>query len=115
MHELGIAESALKAALAEMENQGAQRILSVTLRIGTLAAVDPQAMQFAFDAVIPGTAAEGASLTIETVSPVAWCSDCHDAFTPDSIAFFKCPKCGEFSGDLRQGQEIELARLELDS
>ena len=115
MHELGIAESAVKAALKEMRNRKATRILSVTLRIGDLAAVDPQAMRFAFDTVIAGTAADGANLEIDHIAPLAWCRVCSETFSTDSIAFFKCPRCGNYSGELRQGREIELARLELDS
>ncbi|NDV63082.1 hydrogenase maturation nickel metallochaperone HypA [Puniceicoccales bacterium CK1056] len=115
MHELGIAESALKAAIVEMEKQKAIRILSLTLRIGELAAVDPQAMEFAFKTVTLGTPAEGATLEIDHVAPIAWCRDCSESFSTDSIAFFKCPRCGNYSGELKQGREIELARLELDS
>lgn len=114
MHELGIAESALRAALTEMEARGSDRILNVRLRIGDLAAVDPEAMRFAFAAVTAGTAAEGARLEIEHVAVVAWCGTCHEEFTTASRGFFKCPRCGNYAGELRAGREIELARLELD-
>jgi hydrogenase nickel incorporation protein HypA/HybF len=114
MHELGIAESALSAALKEMEKAGAKQILSVTLRIGDLAAVDPEAMRFAFEAVTQNTAAEGASLEIKCVEGAAWCAICSEVFTTSSAAFCKCPRCGNYSGDLRAGREIELARLEMD-
>lgn len=114
MHELGIAESALSAALGEMDKAGATRINSVTLRIGDLAAVDPEAMRFAFDAVTRNTAAEGASLEIERVKGAAWCSDCNEIFTTLSPVFCRCPHCGNYSADLRAGREIELARLEMD-
>lgn len=114
MHELGIAESGLTAALQEMERHGASRILSLTLRIGDLAAVDPEAMRFAFESVILATPAAGASLTIEHVAAVAWCHHCSKAFTTNTGVFFECPDCGNYSGDLRNGREIELARLELE-
>ena len=114
MHELGIAQSALEAAISEMERHDSQRITALILRIGDLAAVDPDALRFAFEAVTANTAAEGAKLGIERVQPVAWCAHCDDDFTTDAIGFFKCPRCGNYSGDLRAGREIELARLELD-
>ncbi len=115
MHETGIAEAGIRAALTEMERHGASRILSVTLRIGALAAVDPEAMRFAFEVACGGTPAEGAGLEIENVPAEAWCRYCGIAFTPESVSFFKCPQCGEYSGELRRGREIELARLEMDS
>ena len=114
MHELGIAESAAKAALAEMRRNGGQRITALTLRIGELAAVDAEALRFAFEAVSNGTALDGAELAIESVPGIAWCADCRAAFTTAGGIFFKCPKCGNFSGELRSGREIELARLELE-
>ena len=115
MHELGIAEAGIRAAVAEMEHHGASRILSVTLRIGELAAVDPEALRFAFEVACGGTPAEGAALEIENVAAQAWCESCRLAFKPDSASFFCCPECGQYSGQLRQGREIELARLEMDS
>lgn len=115
MHELGIAESALRAALAQMEAHGAGRIRSITLRIGRLAAVDPEALRFAFAAISPGSPAEGAELVIEQVETRVHCPHCNENFTTESPAFFRCPRCGEISGELRGGREIELARLELDT
>ena len=114
MHELGIAESAAKAAIAEMERHGARRITELTLRIGRLAAVDPEALRFAFESIRPGTALERAELLIETVDARAWCPQCKREFEPAGGVFFKCPDCGNFTGELRSGREIELARLELD-
>ena len=114
MHELGIAESAARAAIEEMRRHGGQRIVALTLRIGDLAAVDAEALRFAFEAVSAGTALEGAELAIENVPGIAWCSDCREEFTAAGGIFFKCPHCGNFSGELRGGREIELARLELE-
>ena len=114
MHELGIAQSALRAAITEMETRGSRRILCLQLRIGELAAVDPEAMRFAFEAVTAGTPAAGARFEIERVAPVAWCGKCHEEFMTASRGFHKCPRCGNYAGELRAGREIELARLELD-
>ena len=111
MHEFGIAETTLRMVLDLMATNGASRIEGFTLRIGTLAAVDTGALRFAFDALLPGTPAAGAALTIETVEAQAACPDCGIEFPASRGFAFRCPRCGEWSGDLRQGRELDLARV----
>jgi hydrogenase nickel incorporation protein HypA/HybF len=113
MHELGIAESALAMALAQTEKAGASRILRIVIRVGALSGVDPEALRFGFTAILPGTAAEGATLQIDPVAAVAYCSDCLQDFTPDTDHFFECPTCGRLCGTIKQGRELDLVRLEM--
>ena len=61
MHELSIMQSALNQALREARRAGAARVHQIRLRIGVLSGVVPDALQFAFEALTPGTAAEGAA------------------------------------------------------
>ena len=112
MHELAIMESTLDLALAQARQNGATRIRAVRLRIGTLSGVVPDALQFAFEALAPGTLAEGAQLTIESVPARFWCAACDREFASDLFA--QCPDCGGLSGDLRAGRELELTSLEID-
>ena len=53
-------QSALDLALEQAQAAGAQRLLRVRLRIGALSGVVPEALTFAFEALTPGTLAEGA-------------------------------------------------------
>jgi len=76
MHELSIMESALDLALDQAQKAGATRVHVVRLRIGTLSGVVPEALQFAFEALTPGTLAEGAALDIENIPAKFWCSAC---------------------------------------
>lgn len=113
MHELAIMESALDLALEQARQGGAGRVRVIRLRIGTLSGVVPEALQFAFEALAPGTLAEGAQLAIEQVPACFWCAVCAREFTAaDLIA--QCPDCRELSGDLRTGRELELTSLEID-
>ena len=114
MHELGIMESAFKLALGELDKHRAKMVCRMTLRIGELAAVDPVALRFAFDAIKPGTAFENAELVIEHVAGRAICDKCNEEFATKSMGILKCPSCGEYTGRITAGREIDLARLELD-
>jgi hydrogenase nickel incorporation protein HypA/HybF len=113
MHELSIMESALRLAVDQAHQAGARRVHLIRLRIGTLSGVVPEALQFAFAALAPGTAAEGGSLAIEEVPARFWCPACTREFVADDL-LAECPQCHEPSGDLRAGRELELASLDVE-
>ena len=113
MHELAIMDSALNLALEQAEKAGATRVLVVRLRIGSLSGVVPEALQFAFETLAPGTAAEGALLDIENVPACYWCSSCSRQFQADDL-FAECPACHQLSADLRAGREMELTSMEIE-
>jgi len=114
MHELSIMQSVLHQVSEETRKAGSTKVHEIRLRVGTLSGVVAEALQFAFEAVAPGTPAEGAKLTIETVPARFWCDDCRSEFaSPDMLA--ECPQCHKFSRELRAGRELELAALEVES
>lgn len=106
-------ESALTLVLNRAQEAGAHRVYSVRLRIGTLSGVVPEALGFAFEALTPGTLAEGARLIIDSVPARFWCSSCQKEFQSDDM-FAECPECRRPSGDLRAGREMEIASMEID-
>ncbi|WP_203728463.1 hydrogenase maturation nickel metallochaperone HypA/HybF [Paractinoplanes durhamensis] len=65
MHELAIAESIVDAVC---ERAAGRTVHRVTVRIGALSAVVPDAMRFCFDLACEGTAAEGAVLDIDVTA-----------------------------------------------
>ena len=113
MHELSIMQSALSQALDQARQAGAVRVHKIRLRIGALSGVVPDALEFAFEALTPGTLAEGAKLVIEPVPARFWCAKCTNEFQSDDM-FAECPDCHALSGELRAGREMELASLEVD-
>jgi hydrogenase nickel incorporation protein HypA/HybF len=113
MHEVGIMSSAIETVLAQTREHGASRVHLIVLRIGALSGVQPEALRFAFDVVTKDTLAEGATLEIDTVPARARCPDCELDFEPDSSFIFTCPRCSRICGELAQGRELELARIEV--
>ena len=113
MHEVGIMEAAIEAVLVQARTHGARRIHRIVLRIGALSGVDPEALRFAFDVVTRDTLAAEAELEIRDVPARAYCRGCAETFAMASGAIFSCPRCGRLSGDIRQGRELELARIEM--
>jgi hydrogenase nickel incorporation protein HypA/HybF len=112
VHELSLLDRVRELALAQAQRHGASRITSITLRIGSLAGVDPEALQFAHEVVMADTIAAGSRLQLELVAAQCFCSPCGAPFAAlDGVCV--CPRCGTISGELLQGRELELAALEL--
>jgi hydrogenase nickel incorporation protein HypA/HybF len=112
MHELSLMEQTLAIALEHAQREGASHIHQLTMRVGALSGVVPDALRFAFDVLTPGTIAEGARLDIESVPLVARCARCGQEFEAADL-LGECPRCGETATELRQGRELELASLEV--
>ena len=112
MHELSLMEAVRDQALAAASAEGATRITAISLRIGSLAGVEPEALRFAHAVVMAGTIAAGAELRIEVVIARFFCEPCQQAFDTEQGDCL-CLHCGSFSRRLRQGRELELTSLEL--
>jgi hydrogenase nickel incorporation protein HypA/HybF len=106
-------ESALSVALERARQEQASRVLVIRLKIGALSGVVPEALQFAFEALTPGTAAEGATLAVDFVPARFWCTNCAREFESDDM-LADCPLCQTPSGELRTGRELQVASLEIE-
>ena len=75
MHEVGIAASVLDAVRTEVGQRPGYRAAVVGLRIGELAGVDPESLQFAFDALVKDSEFEPLSLSVDWVPQPPDCLD----------------------------------------
>jgi len=108
MHEFAITRGLLDQVLAEARGRSG-RITLIKLRVGESAGVVPDCVQFYFDRMKQGTAAEHAMLEFERV-PLR----------------LRCPKCGaEFGGiedmcgcnagaEVVSGQDMVVESIELE-
>jgi hydrogenase nickel incorporation protein HypA/HybF len=113
MHETSIIQSLIELVQQQLADQGPVRVTSLRVRVGPLAGVVPEALRFAFDATVPGTALEGARLDVEAAPLTAWCRVCLTERTLHSPQLLRCPVCGRPTPDLLSGKELELAWLEV--
>jgi hydrogenase nickel incorporation protein HypA/HybF len=112
MHEFSIMQAALETAGEKARAAGATQIHRLKVRVGALSGVVPEALRFAFDALKDKTLAAQAELEIETVPAVGFCADCVVEFAAADLQY-ECPRCHQPSGELRRGNEMELAALEI--
>jgi hydrogenase nickel incorporation protein HypA/HybF len=113
MHELAIMQSALNMALERAQQAGARKVYAIRMKVGVLSGVAPEALRFAFEALAPGTAAQGAELAIDEVPARFWCTACSQEFQARDV-FPECPGCHSASADLRAGRDLEIASMEID-
>jgi hydrogenase nickel incorporation protein HypA/HybF len=109
MHELSITQSMVELCIT---SAGGRRVLSVTMEIGELSGMVPDAVEFCFDACTRDTPLEGANLIIERIPGRGRC-DCgiesllHTYYDP-------CPACGGFSLTITAGEELRVRELEVE-
>jgi hydrogenase nickel incorporation protein HypA/HybF len=110
MHELSITQNIVE--ICERAASG-RNVLSVTLEIGALSGVMPEAVEFCFAACAAGTPLEGASLVIERTGGVGRCGGCGTEAEVRSW-FDPCPGCGAYGLEIVRGEELRVKELEAD-
>jgi hydrogenase nickel incorporation protein HypA/HybF len=113
LHELSLTQNLIELAEEHARRAGASAIKSITMKIGALSGVIPEAMEFAFEACCPGTLAHEATLEILHVPAIGRCRQCTMESSMTSL-IDSCPECGGFVLDILQGQEMALTELEID-
>ncbi|WP_068272939.1 hydrogenase maturation nickel metallochaperone HypA [Aldersonia kunmingensis] len=108
MHEMAITQSVVDAVC---EHAAGRTVHQVTVAVGALCAVVPEAMQFCFELATEETVAEGARLDIELVPGTAECKACGSAFTLDSLILL-CD-CGSADVEVTSGRELRIRSMEV--
>jgi hydrogenase nickel incorporation protein HypA/HybF len=84
----------------------------VRVRVGQMAGIVPDSLDFCFGAIVDGTPLSGARLDIEETVVRCHCEGCDEVFAVEGAAFL-CPRCG--SGDIKviSGTELQVVEIEL--
>ncbi|MCL2136230.1 MAG: hydrogenase maturation nickel metallochaperone HypA [Coriobacteriia bacterium] len=105
--------SVLSTAIDAARAQNADRITRITLVIGELSEVLPEAMEFAHLALSPGTIAEGSELLIKNVQARSRCLVCGHEYTHDQYRR-SCPLCDALACELLAGRELHIESIEVE-
>lgn len=114
MHELSIALEILDIVEKEAVKHGASAVREVSLRVGDLSGVEVESLTFSFEAV-----KKERELTRETVLDIdrvpvkIRCTPCNQVFQGADHRVL-CPRCEGFETQLLQGEELEIAEIEID-
>lgn len=114
MHELSLVSSVADTVQEALAAYPGARVQQVRLRIGALAAVVEDSLQFCWGIVTERTPLEGAKLVIKPVPVAGRCPACAQDVEISSVQSFRCPLCGGPVADLKQGRELEVESIEIE-
>lgn len=113
MHELSIVMSILDIARQQMQTHDAVRLEQIELEIGTLAGVEMDAFNFAWEAAVVNTVMEKTKRIVHEIPGKARCLSCGHQYELAQL-FDPCPICGEYLNELIQGKELRIKSLIVD-
>jgi len=113
VHELPVTESILEIAEKKATEVGASRITCVNLVLGEWSGFVDDCIQFYFDVLSEGTAAQGAVLSFQRIPARFRCRSCGAEFSPHAYDW-SCPQCGGLGGELIAGREFFVESIEVE-
>jgi hydrogenase nickel incorporation protein HypA/HybF len=108
MHELGIARNIVSIVT---EHAHGARVKRVSLEIGKLSAITPDAIRFCFDVCSRNTLLEGAELAIAIIAGRGRCRVCSHEMVLDQV-FGHCI-CGSRQVQCIAGEDMTIKEMEL--
>jgi hydrogenase nickel incorporation protein HypA/HybF len=114
VHELSIVSSIVDSVTETLANYPGARVKEVRLRVGALASVIEDSLQFCYGIATEDTPLQGSKLIVKLVPVRMHCDKCAQNVEIASLQSFRCPGCGEPVYDLRQGRELEIESIEID-
>jgi len=109
MHELSICNAIASTAAKHADGRS---VSQVTVQIGHLRQVVPDALQFSWEVVSSTTDLKDAALVIEQVPAVVECTNC-GARTILDLPILACGKCEGFDVRLLSGEELLVVSIDL--
>jgi hydrogenase nickel incorporation protein HypA/HybF len=108
MHELTLTQSIVEAC---SERAGGARVRRVTLEIGRLTCVAPEALRFCYEVCAEGTALAGSELEIVEIAGRARCRACGADVLLDDL--LSACACGAYDLERLAGEELRIKEMEL--
>jgi hydrogenase nickel incorporation protein HypA/HybF len=109
VHELSVCEAIVGTAV---QRAGGRAVTEVTVRIGHLRQVVPDALQFGWEMLTGDTELKGSRLVIEQIPAKVACRVCQCETTLD-VPILMCGACESFDVSLLSGEEFLLVSLEV--
>jgi hydrogenase nickel incorporation protein HypA/HybF len=109
VHELSLCDAILGTT---MKYADGRPVAQVTVRIGHLRQVVPDALQFGWEVLTESTDLKGCELVIEQIPATVECRECRAVTTLD-MPILACGTCGSFEVTLRSGEEFLIVAMDL--
>jgi hydrogenase nickel incorporation protein HypA/HybF len=113
MHELSIIQSMIPQIEEFLVQGNYKKVNRIRLEVGVMSGVVQDALEFAYDICVKGTAIEGAELSILMVPVTASCEKCFLKFEVQDYRY-ACPQCNDTDLKLLTGNELTIKEIEVE-
>lgn len=103
----------LDIALRHAEQAGARQVTALHLVLGQLSSIVDDSVQFYWDIIAEGTAAEGAKLHFQRIPAELLCLDCSKSYALNGIEL-ACPSCGGAHIKVVNGEQFQLKAIDVE-
>lgn len=110
MHEASLAAAILQLVESQARQQPFARVTRLRLEVGTLAGVEVEALEFALQALSPGTLLQGARIEMATPAGTARCRKCGRTVAIQT-RIQPCPACGGYPLEPITGAQLRVLEL----
>jgi hydrogenase nickel incorporation protein HypA/HybF len=114
MHELSLCEDLMDQVLTIAKAHHAEKVVRIIVRIGPLSGVESLLLESAFSISRAGTLAEEAEFLTEVLPIRILCNSC-GVESEAVVNNLVCGSCGGYNTKLLSGDELILARVELEN
>ncbi len=111
MHELSICQALITQVEDLAREQGAERVLALTVGVGALSGVEARLLKQAYPIAAAGTLAEGSELNIDERPVRVHCDECGRE-SEVTVNRLVCTYCGNWRTSLVSGDELVLTQVE---
>lgn len=110
MHEISLLENVREILQDHAQSQHFSQITKITLEIGKLSCIEPDALRFGFDVVMKDSLAEKAELILTEIEGIGLCDKCGKQVIMETL-YDPCIACGNSFVTVTQGSEMKIKDL----
>lgn len=112
MHELSIAQNIIEIIHQHVPVNELECVGAIRLKIGTVAGVVPDSLEFSFRAITTETPLRNAHLEIESIPFQIRCNLCNTT-SSNEMGFSICESCGSRETTILSGTELQIKEIEV--
>jgi hydrogenase nickel incorporation protein HypA/HybF len=113
MHELSVAQSIVDIIQQYIPAGNKAPVKCVRIKVGTMAGIVPDSLEFCFSAITAGTKLEGTLLAIDYIPFMLQCKTC-SVVSENEFGTVVCPNCGSYETTMISGNELQVSEIELE-
>ena len=112
MHEYSIVQALLTQCEEHVQENDAQKVTKLVVKIGVMSGVEPHLLETAFNTFKETTVCDGAEFIIRIQPLAIKCNVC-DTFSELENRHYCCPHCESVDVEVVDGEDMYLMQLEL--